>query len=293
VKRILITGGSGQLAHAIRQIWTGHELVVPEESQLDLGMEAAIHSVMEKVRPAVVLNLGAFTQVDRCEAEPELAMRVNGTAVGWLAEACDAQDALLIQISTDYVFDGTGTRPYREDDPTNPVSVYGRTKLEGEKQSAGCHRHLIVRTSWLYDGWGKNFFNTMLNAAAQGKQFRVVDDQRGAPTTCRALARQLMMAVEQDWQGLVHATCQGETTWYEFAKAIFAAKGIPADLVPCTTAEYLTPARRPAYSILDATHRRSLGSDLMPDWQDALREVVEDPDGSPILSKESRKGGSS
>jgi dTDP-4-dehydrorhamnose reductase len=276
--RVLVTGGSGQLAHAIRLVWADHELVIPDESVLDLSREEAIHSVVAEVRPDILINCAAFTQVDRCEAEADLAMRINGTAVCWLADACEAQGARLIQISTDYVFDGTGTRPYREDDPTNPVSVYGRTKLEGERQAARCSRHLIARTSWLYDAWGKNFLNTMLNAAAQGRTLRVVDDQRGAPTTCRALARQLKVAAEEGWNGLVHTTCQGETTWHGFAKAIFEAKGIQADLSPCTTADYPTPAKRPAYSVLDGSRRSSLGTDLMPDWREALAEVVSHPD---------------
>jgi dTDP-4-dehydrorhamnose reductase len=288
--RVLVSGGSGQLAHAIRQIWAEHELVIPEESALDLSQQASIHSVVAQVKPDVLINCGAFTQVDRCESEADLAGLINGTAVGWLAEACEAQGALLIQISTDYVFDGTGTRPYREDDPTNPVSIYGHTKLEGERLAARCPRHLIARTSWLYDAWGKNFLNTMLNAAAQGRSLKVVDDQRGAPTSCRALARQLKVAAEQNWQGIIHTTCQGETTWHGFAKAIFEAKGIKADLSPCTTSEYPTPARRPAYSVLDGGRRKTLGTDLMPDWKDALREVVEDPEGALIMSTAAQKG---
>ena len=284
--KVLVTGASGQLAQAIRLVWVGHELVLPEESVLDLSKQEAIHSVVAEVKPDVLINCGAFTQVDRCETEAELARLINGTAVGWQAEACETHGAMLIQISTDYVFDGTGTRPYREEDSTNPVSVYGRTKLEGERQAARCSRHLIVRTSWLYDAWGKNFLNTMVNAATQGRSLRVVDDQRSAPTTCRALARQLKVAAEEGWQGLVHATCQGETTWHGFAKAIFEAKGIAVDLNPCTTADYPTPAQRPAYSVLDGTHRRTLGPDLMTHWRDALREVVEDPEGAFILSNE-------
>ena len=274
--KVLVTGASGQLAHAIRRVWTAHDLVLPEEALLDLSKQTAIHSVVSSVRPDVVLNCGAFTQVDRCESEADLAMLINGTAVGWLAEACEAQGALLIQVSTDYVFDGTATRPYQEDDPTHPMSVYGRTKLEGERQATRCSRHLITRTSWLYDAWGKNFLNTMLNAAAQGRSLRVVADQRGAPTTCRALARQLQVAAEEGWQGLVHTTCAGETTWHGFAKAIFEAKGIAADLSPCTTADYPTPAQRPAYSVLDGTRRRTLGPDLMPHWQEALLEVLKE-----------------
>lgn len=276
--RVLVSGASGQLAHAIRLVWGEHELVLPEESVLDLRRQEAIRSTVAEVRPDVLINCGAHTQVDRCEFEVELAQQINGTAVGWLAEACDDQRALLIQISTDYVFDGTSARPYREEDPTNPTSVYGRTKLEGEHRAARCSRHLIARTGWLYDAWGRNFLATMLNAVAQGRSLRVVDDQWGAPTTCRALARQLKVAAEQGWQGLVHTTCQGETTWHGFAKAIFEAKGLHAELSPCSTADYPTPARRPAYSVLDGSHRRALGADLMPHWREALRDVLEYPD---------------
>lgn len=276
--RVLITGGAGQLAQAIRRTWQGHDLILPDEALLDLSRRDSILQVVAEARPDAVINCGAFTQVDRCETEGEAALLINGTAVGWLAEACELAGAMLIQISTDYVFDGRGTRPYREDDPTSPVSAYGRTKLEGERQAANCSRHLIARTSWLYDAWGRNFLNTMLNAAAQGRTLRVVDDQRGAPTTCRALACQLRVAAEEDWQGLVHATCQGETTWHGFAQAIFQAKGLAVDLSPCATAEYPTPARRPAYSVLDGGHRRRLGPDLMPDWQEALADVIEHPD---------------
>jgi len=276
--RVLVTGGAGQLAHAIRLIWAEHELVIPAESELDLSRPESIQSVVSSVKPDVLVNCAAFTQVDRCESEAALARLINATAVGWLVEACEAQGAMLVQISTDYVFDGTATRPYNEDDPTNPTSVYGRTKLEGERQAARCSRHLIARTSWLYDAWGKNFLNTMVNAANQGRSLRVVDDQRGAPTTCRALARQLKVAAEQQWQGLVHTTCQGETTWYGFAKAIFEAKGMQVDLSPCTTADYPTPATRPTYSVLDGSRRATLGTDLMPHWHEALLNVVQRPE---------------
>ena len=273
--RVLVTGGTGQLARAIRQAWEGHDLTLMGSAELDLASQDSIRTAVEGLRPQVVVNAGAFTQVDRCESEADRAMAVNATGVGHLAEACEALGAMLIQISTDYVFDGMGTRPYREDDPTHPVSVYGRTKLEGERQAARCSRHLVVRTSWLYDAWGKNFYNTMLNAAAQGRVLRVVDDQRGAPTTCRALARQLQAAAEEGWQGLVHASCAGETTWHGFAAEIFKATNVRADLSPCATADYPTPAKRPAYSVLDGVRRRGLGADLMPDWREALAEVVE------------------
>jgi dTDP-4-dehydrorhamnose reductase len=272
--RILITGGAGQLARVVCALWTDHELVVPEETLLDLGDPGAIKSVVAQVRPQAVLNLGAFTQVDRCETSPDLALLINGTAVGWLAEACREQGALLVHISTDYVFDGLASRPYREEDPTGPRSVYGRTKLAGEELARLAPEHLIVRSAWLYDAQGRNFYRTMVDAAAQGRALRVVDDQRGTPTSCRALARQLHRAMAEGWRGLVHGTCHGETTWHGFAAEIFRQRGIQANLSPCATADYPLPAPRPAYSVLSGQRRILLGSDLMPSWTSALAEVV-------------------
>jgi len=272
--RVLVTGGGGQLARVIRATWSDHELVVPEEASLDLGDHAAIRTAVAAARPQVLLNLGAFTQVDRCEAEPERAMLINGSAVGWLAEACREQGTLLVQISTDYVFDGLGSVPYREEDPTGPRSVYGRTKLEGERLARLAPEHLIIRTAWLYDAQGRNFYRTMVDAAAQGRALRVVDDQHGTPTSCRALARQIHHAVAAGWRGLVHGTCQGETTWHGFAAEIFRQRGTRVELSPCSTSEYPLPAARPAYSVLSGQRRASLGGDLMPAWQDALAEVI-------------------
>jgi dTDP-4-dehydrorhamnose reductase len=272
--KVLLSGGAGQLAMAVRRTWDLHELIVPDESSFNLGERESILRTVLEHRPQVVLNAGAFTQVDRCEAEPDLAMRINGLAPGWLAEACDQVGALLLQVSTDYVFAGDGRRPYREDDPTAPRSVYGRTKLAGEQAAMGARRHLIVRTAWLYDAWGANFYRTMINAAGQGRPLKVVDDQVGSPTTCRALARQLQVAVAEDWRGLVHGTCHGQTSWYGFTAEIFRRKGIQADLQPCSTADFPRPAPRPAYSVLDGSLRARLGTDLMPSWQEALAEVV-------------------
>lgn len=288
--RVVVAGGSGQLARAVRETWTGHELIFPLEAELDLRRREAVAGVLRELRPEVVINAAAFTQVDRCEAEEELATLVNGTAVGWLAEACDELGAKLVQISTDYVFEGTGTRPYRESDPTSPTSVYGRSKLLGEQNAARAKRSLIARTAWLYDAWGRNFFLTMVNAAREGRELRVVDDQRGTPTTCRALARQLLTAVEEEWRGLVHATCSGETTWHGFAAEIFRRTGMEARLSPCATAEYPTPARRPAYSVLDGSHRAELGTDRMPEWRAALAEVVQAWQRIESHSRESNHG---
>ncbi|WP_306598034.1 dTDP-4-dehydrorhamnose reductase [Geothrix sp. 21YS21S-2] len=275
---ILVTGAAGQLAYAIQKTWSGHDLILPEESSLDLCSEASVLKALRGFRPDVVVNCAAFTQVDRCETEPGLARLVNGEAVGWLARGCGEVNALLVQISTDYVFDGTGDRPYREDDPTGPRSEYGKSKLLGEQKAALAPRHLILRTAWLYDAWGKNFLRTMLACAAQGRSLRVVDDQFGSPTSCRALARQMRVAVEEGWEGLVHATCTGKTSWHGFAAEIFRQSGLQVDLKPCGTRDYPLPAPRPAYSVLDGTRRGTLGTDLMPAWADALGEVIQFPE---------------
>ena len=272
--KILVTGGSGQLARAISQAWQGDEIVLLDRRGLDLGSRPSIIAAMRGHRPEAVINAGAHTQVDLCESEPERALLLNGTAVGWLAEACAETRSLLVQISTDYVFDGLSRVPYREDDPTSPQSVYGRTKLEGERLAAQAPEHLVVRTSWLYDAWGKNFYTTMRTMAAEGRPLKVVDDQTGSPTSCRALARQLQAAVREGWRGTLHATCAGETTWHGFAAEIFRGAGLHADLSPCATSDFPRPARRPPYSVLDGARRKAWGVDVMPPWQDALREVA-------------------
>lgn len=273
--RVLVTGSSGQLARAIMQIWTGVELIMPPESLLDLAAQESIQSIMEQAQPDVVINTGAFTQVDLCESQVEKAMLVNGTAVGWLAESCLRHNSRLVQISTDYVFDGRSDRPYREEDPVAPVSVYGKSKLLGEQEARRDPRHLIVRTAWLYDIEGTNFYNTMLHLAQQGSPIKVVDDQRGSPTSCRALARQLQALVGTGWSGTIHATCAGETTWFGFAAEIFRQQGSTPGLSPCATEDFPRPAPRPRYSVLSGDRRRLLGVDLMPDWRDALAEIAQ------------------
>jgi len=272
--RVVVTGGSGQLARAVQRFWPAHEVLLPAEAELDLSKRESILATIGRLRPEVVVNAGALTQVDRCETEIDLAMLVNGTAVGWLAEASTAVGARLLQISTDYVFDGSGTRPYLEEDPVRPVSVYGRSKLLGEQEARRAPGHLVVRTAWLYDAWGANFYDTMLKLAGQGKPLRVVDDQRGTPTTCRALARQLLTALEAGASGVLHATCAGETTWFGFAAEIFHQHGLRVDLSACTTADFPRPAARPGYSVLSGERRKRLGIDAMPDWREALAEVV-------------------
>lgn len=273
--KVLVTGSAGQLAQAIRAHWQGHELILPPESALDLCKPMAIKEVLSDLKPDVVINAGAFTQVDLCEVEPAQAFCINAEAVHWMADVCNAIGALLVQISTDYVFDGSAIQPYREDDPLNPASVYGRSKAKGEEEARRALNHLVVRTAWLYDMHGRNFYNTMLGLAKSGHPIRVVNDQRGAPTTCRALARQLEALVDAGCRGTLHATCHGMATWYDFAAEIFRLHGLNVDLSPCSTHDYPRPAHRPAYSVLDGSRRAQLGVDVMPEWHDALQEVVD------------------
>lgn len=275
--KVLVTGSAGQLAYAIRKTWRLHELFFPEESELDLTKPDSIKNAIQAYRPEVVINAGAFTQVDQCEREADRAMLVNGQAVGWLASECDRTGALLVQISTDYVFDGHQAVPFREEDPPRPGTVYGKSKLLGETNAQAAKKHLVVRTAWLYDAWGRNFYRTMLGAAQQGRALKVVNDQIGSPTTCRALARQLQVAVDEGWLGLVHVTCTGQASWFEFAREIFRLNGTQADLSPCATSEYPVLAARPSFSVLDGSRRALLGTDVMPDWHEALQEVISDP----------------
>lgn len=272
--KVLVTGGKGQLARAIAQDWPDADLSLVDVDDFDLGEPGAAASAIRALRPQVVVNAGAWTAVDACESDPERAMLINGTAVGWIAEACAEQNALLVQVSTDYVFAGTGTRPYREDDPTGPATAYGESKLLGEQEARKAPEHLILRTAWLYEAWGQNFLRTMLRLARDGAPLKVVDDQRGTPTSCRALAKHLRNAIERGARGLYHATCAGECTWHGFAQEIFAQSGLEARLQPCATSEFPRPAPRPAYSVLDNGKRRAAGPDLMPDWREALTEVL-------------------
>ncbi len=272
--RILVTGGGGQLANALGHEWSGGGLTRLGKEALDLSDLEGIPGVLASHSPDVIVNTGAFTQVDLCEGAPEAARRINAEAVGRLAEYCAGTGCLFVQISTDYVFSGRASRPYREDDETAPINVYGATKLMGEAAARLAPRHLIVRSGWLYDAWGRNFLQAMLQASLRGSELRVVHDQKGTPTSCRVLARQLREALVGGWEGLIHASCAGEATWYEFALEIFRMTGGRPLLRPCTTEEWGAPAPRPGYSVLDNNLRRSLGRDLMPSWEEALEEVL-------------------
>jgi len=287
--RVLVTGGAGQVGVEVARALEGRATVLAyDRAALDLAHPERVAERVGRDRPDVIVNCAAYTAVDRAEGEPELAHQVNGVAAAVLAEEARRHDAVLIHFSTDYVFDGTKGSPYVEDDPPNPVSVYGATKLEGERaiSASGC-AHLILRTSWVYGPHGKNFMLTMLKLAETRDELRVVDDQRGAPTSSAQLARLTTQLLDlgadtlRAKSGLYHATAAGETTWRGFAEAIFegAARHRGASfkrprVTPIATSEYPTPARRPAYSVLSTERLAQAFGVRIPGWREGLEEAI-------------------
>jgi dTDP-4-dehydrorhamnose reductase len=257
--------------------------------ELDLTQKASIHAVFEDVRPDICINTAAYTAVDKAESDAAGAFAVNRDGVASLAEACRAVAIPFIHLSTDYVFPGTASRPYQEEDPTAPLGTYGRSKWEGEEAVRDIHaQHLIVRTAWLYGHHGSNFVKTMLRLARERQVLQVVHDQQGCPTWTRELARALTvmcqrLAQAQDthlW-GTYHFCGAGQTTWYDFARAIFAevrfSEALRIQRVdPIPTTAYPTPAQRPAYSVLDCTKiHRVFGITPRP-WRDSLHDCMQE-----------------
>jgi dTDP-4-dehydrorhamnose reductase len=284
--RVLVTGAAGQVGGEVARLLAGSAQVSAfDRATLDLEKPDDIRHCVREARPQVIVNAAAYTAVDRAESEADRARAVNAAAPAILAEEARRAGALLIHYSTDYVFDGTLDRAYVETDATNPVSVYGRTKLEGERAiaAAGC-RHLILRTSWVYGPRGKNFMLTMLRLAADRDTLRVVDDQRGAPTSSAQLARATAALLEAGPQtsGVYHATASGVTTWFGFATAIIEGRkrrvgagfNVP-QLQPITTAEYPTPAKRPQNSVLSNAKLENVFGVRLGDWREALDEALD------------------
>jgi len=299
VIRVLVTGARGQVGAEVARALEGRATVVARDrSTLDLADREAIRARVREDAPRVIVNAGAYTAVDRAEAEPDAARTVNAIAPAILAEEARRAGALLVHFSTDYVFDGEKRAPYVETDPVNPLNAYGRTKLEGEQAIAasGCD-HLVLRTSWVYAERGSNFVLTMLRLGATQPELRVVEDQRGAPTSSRQLAHALVELLLPDDRaraiesadvdrlraasGLYHATAAGETSWFEFARAIFEERARRPGLafaIPrvhaIATREYPRPARRPPYSVLSNAKLDATFGVRIPDWRQGLRETL-------------------
>ena len=283
--RVLVTGAGGQVGEAVARLLQGSaQVAAHDHASLDLEKPDDIRFSVREVRPDVIVNAAAYTAVDRAEIEEGRARAVNAVVPGILGEEAKRAGALLIHYSTDYVFDGELDRPYVETDATRPLSAYGRTKLEGEKAVAasGC-RHLILRTSWVYAPRGKNFMLTMLRFAAERDTLRVVDDQHGAPTSSEQLARATIELLDagSERSGIYHASAAGVTTWFGFAGAIFEGRRralgdelrIPT-LVPITTADYPTPARRPKNSVLSNAKLENVFGVSLGEWREGLDEAI-------------------
>lgn len=268
----MITGAAGMLGLDVTQatLAAGHEALPYARAELDVTDRAALERELARVRPDVVVNCAAYTNVDGAESDPEGAARVNRDGTGYLAAAARAVGAWTIHVSTDYVFDGTKRTPYVESDATAPRSVYGETKLAGERllALAAPDAHTIVRTAWLFGAGGPCFPATMLRLAASGKPLRVVDDQVGSPTYTGDLARALVEIATADPRpvGVLHVTAAGQCSWFELARETLVRAGSSTPVEPCTTAEFPRPAARPAYSVL----RSERGAPALPDWHAGL-----------------------
>jgi dTDP-4-dehydrorhamnose reductase len=276
---VLVTGGAGQLGSALQALLRarGRSCDAPAHGELDVCDAARVELCLAKAAPRVVVNCAALTKVDQCEREPALAERANAAAVAGLARACRGAGAKLVQLSTDYVFAGDAARPYREDDPPAPRSVYGRTKLAGERAALEVPGTLVVRTSWVY-GRGRNFPAAILAQAREGKPLRVVADQRGRPTYTADLAAGIVDLLDAGAAGVVHFANDGEATWLELARALLDSCGFgDRPIEPLTTEQLGLPAPRPRYSVLDLGKARALG--VTPrDWRKALAAYLASPD---------------
>lgn len=288
VRHVVVTGAAGLLGGPLcRQLASRADVRLDAfaHADLDITDEAFVRARLAELRPDLVINCAAFTRVDDCESQETLAMRVNGHGPANLAAACRSIDALLIHISTDYVFDGSKPSPYGEHDLTGPeynLSAYGRSKLAGERGVIGAGgRHLIVRTSWLYGEGGPNFVASILRLARARPELSVVNDQRGRPTYAPDLAGAIINLIDAGATGVIHAANSDACTWYEFACEIVRAAGLDTPVRPCTTAEFPRPARRPANSVLDTTRYEKLTGRRLRSWRDAVREYITLLEGTP------------
>ena len=274
--KILLTGSTGQVGSALLEALPAlGEVVAPSRPQLDLGRPASVREAVRTAKPDLIVNAAAYTAVDQAEGEEALAFAANRDGPAVLAEEAARRGALLVHFSTDYVFDGEKPSPYVETDAPNPLNAYGRSKLAGEQaiRASGC-RHLILRTGWIYAERGKNFAMTILRLAKQGKELRVVDDQWGAPTPSRMIAKAVPGAIsrilgDESLAGLYHMSAAGSTTWCRFAGAIVGTK-----VTAISSSEYRAAARRPKNSVLDNSKLNTRLGIRLPSWEEGLKETL-------------------
>ncbi|MCD2422297.1 dTDP-4-dehydrorhamnose reductase [Niabella pedocola] len=279
--RVLVTGANGQLASELREMAAAHSQMIFDfagRDRLPVTDEAAIQQYFQAFRPDYCINAAAYTAVDKAEepGEAEIAAATNATAVGALARACAVYSTKLIHISTDYVFDGTASTPYKPGDVTNPLSVYGATKLKGEQLARQYTDAVVIRTAWVYSSFGKNFVKTMLRLMQERPAISVVNDQFGAPTYARDLANAILdiIAAARWVPGTYHYTNEGAISWYDFATAIKEAIHSSCVITPIPSEAYPTPAKRPAYSVLDTTSIKEIYKVSTPYWLGSLTECI-------------------
>ena len=281
--KILVTGCQGQLGRELcRQLEARNRkrqefyVVATDVDTLDITDAQQVKNVVEREKPDVIINTAAYTKVDACETDELTAFLVNAHGARNLAVAAFNIGAKILQVSTDYVFPGTGNTPLREYDPINPLNIYGKSKAMGEQLVMATNpRHFILRTAWLY-GDGTNFVRTILKLAKEQEELRVVNDQVGTPTSTVDLARCILALIQTDYYGIYHGTCEGACTWYEFAKRILKLKGINKKIKPVRTEELNLPAKRPAYSVLDNFMLKIIGLNTFRSWEQALAEYLQE-----------------
>lgn len=275
-KTILVTGANGQLGNCLRELAVGssHKFIFTDVADLDITSVDAVRTLMERERPDWVVNCAAYTAVDKAESEPDLALLLNATAVGILADEAAHVEAGIVHVSTDYVFKGDNPEPRIETDATEPQSVYGVTKLEGEVQAAKNPKHIIIRTSWLYSVYGNNFVKTMRRLGAEKAEIGVVADQWGSPTSAHDLAKAILVAIEKPEYGVYHFSNEGITNWAIFAEQIMELSDLKCKVNHITTSEYPTPAKRPEYSIMSKTKFCNTFDYVIPEWEASLEDVI-------------------
>jgi dTDP-4-dehydrorhamnose reductase len=281
--RWLVTGAAGMVGRDLVDALAtaGEPTVALSRAELDICDAAAVNRAVRGAAPDVIVNCAAYTKVDAAESDGARAVAVNGAGVGFLADAANEAGALLVQISTDFVFDGARRTPYDVSDVTAPLSAYGRSKLAGEQAAARARKHVIVRTAWLFGVHGPNFVEAIRNQIAKGTTpLRVVEDQRGRPTYTPHLATAIVNIArrahaDETARGIVHYADTPECTWFDFARAIVAASSADIDVRPVTTAEFPRPAARPAYSVLSTTRYEQITGAIPQSWEEGLRKYLE------------------
>jgi dTDP-4-dehydrorhamnose reductase len=280
--KVLLTGSNGQLGRELTQQLKEKKInfVGYDIPEFDITDKKKITDIIDKERPTVIINCGALTNVDGCETQKEAAFAINAVGPQYLAEIARDQDIVLVQVSTDYVFEGTGItedgklRPYVEIDPIDPLTVYGESKAAGEKAVAEiAPKHFIVRTAWLY-GDGNNFVKTMLKLASTHPKITVVNDQVGSPTSTVDLAAAIIDLIQTEHYGLYHGTCEGQCSWYDFAVEIFKLSGIDTSVEPITSEQFVSKTPRPKYSVLDNKGLKDLNMNHFRPWRESLAEYL-------------------